>query len=94
MTEQSILVDRTDGVATVTLNLVERRNALTADSKEALREAVADVAKDPGVRAVVLASAGKGVLRRAGPRRACGDPRCWRGGCFRDRAGPLFTNHP
>jgi 2-(1,2-epoxy-1,2-dihydrophenyl)acetyl-CoA isomerase len=59
MTDQSILVDRTDAVATVTLDLVERRNALTVDSKEALRDAVADVAKDPGVRAVVLASAGK-----------------------------------
>ncbi|MGH3351530.1 MAG: enoyl-CoA hydratase/isomerase family protein [Nocardioides sp.] len=59
MTEQPVLVDRTEAVATITLNDPDRRNALTRASKEALRDAVADVARDQDVRAVVLTGAGK-----------------------------------
>ena len=63
--------DRTDGpvrldrdsesdaaVAVVTLNRPEQRNALTLELKEALRDALAEVAADPAVRAVVLTGSG------------------------------------
>jgi 2-(1,2-epoxy-1,2-dihydrophenyl)acetyl-CoA isomerase len=54
-----VLVDRADAVATVTLADPDHRNALTRALKEQLREAVADVAADEQVRAVVLAGSGK-----------------------------------
>lgn len=59
MTQQPVLVDRTGAVATITLNQPDRRNALTLAVKQALRDAVADVARDEGVRAVVVAGTGK-----------------------------------
>ena len=55
MTEQSVLVDRTAAVATITM----RAPALSRESKVALRDVLADVAGDPAVRAVVLAGGGK-----------------------------------
>ena len=54
-----VAVDRTAAVATITLNDPEHRNALTAAAKEALRDAVADVAADEQVRAVVLAGSAR-----------------------------------
>lgn len=56
MTDQTVLVDRTAGVATITMSAP----ALTLASKVALRDALADVASDPEVRAVVLAGGSKG----------------------------------
>jgi 2-(1,2-epoxy-1,2-dihydrophenyl)acetyl-CoA isomerase len=61
MTDQPLVVthEGPDGaVATLTLARPERRNALTRDLKEALRDAVADAARDDAVRAVVLAGEG------------------------------------
>ena len=58
MTENSVLVERTGAVATITMNRAERRNALTAEMKVELLGAVSTVAKDPQVRAVVLTGAG------------------------------------
>ncbi|KRB80095.1 enoyl-CoA hydratase [Nocardioides sp. Root190] len=55
MTTQSVLVDRTAAVATITMSAP----ALTLESKVALRDALAEVAKDPEIRAVVLAGGGK-----------------------------------
>ena len=55
MTQQTVLVDRTAGVATITM----RTPALTLESKVALRDAIADAAKDADVRAVVLAGGTK-----------------------------------
>lgn len=55
MTTQSVLVDRTAAVATITMSAP----ALTLESKVALRDALADAAKDPDVRAVVLAGGAK-----------------------------------
>ena len=59
MTDTPVAVDRTDAVAAITLNDPEHRNALTAASKVALRDAVADVAADERVRAVVLAGSAR-----------------------------------
>jgi 2-(1,2-epoxy-1,2-dihydrophenyl)acetyl-CoA isomerase len=48
-----------EAVAVVTLNRPDRRNALTVELKEALREALQAVAADDRVRAVVLAGSGR-----------------------------------
>lgn len=55
---EPVLVDRRDALAIVTINRPERRNALDAEAKVALREALAAVAEDDGVRAVVLTGSG------------------------------------
>jgi 2-(1,2-epoxy-1,2-dihydrophenyl)acetyl-CoA isomerase len=53
------------GIRTITLNRPERRNALNLALLEALRAELADAAADEGVRALVLAAAGKGFCAGA-----------------------------
>lgn len=53
-----VLVESRDAVAVVRINRPERRNALTAAVKVALRDALAGIAADDGVRAVVIAGEG------------------------------------
>jgi 2-(1,2-epoxy-1,2-dihydrophenyl)acetyl-CoA isomerase len=55
-----LLVDRAEGVATLTLNRPESMNSLSIELKEALLDATRDVSGDPSVRAVVLAGSGRG----------------------------------
>jgi enoyl-CoA hydratase/carnithine racemase len=56
-----LLVERADdGVATVTFNRPETLNALTFEGYRALRDTLRGFAEEPGVRAVVLAGAGRG----------------------------------
>ncbi len=55
----SVLRQIDGAVATITINRPEARNALTAQSKIALLEALRDCGADPGVRAVVLTGAGQ-----------------------------------
>ncbi|HEV2088927.1 MAG TPA: enoyl-CoA hydratase-related protein [Cryptosporangiaceae bacterium] len=55
----TLLVERTDGVAMLTLNRPDTMNSLSVELKEALLAALADVRDDGGVRAVVLAGAGR-----------------------------------
>lgn len=55
----TVLLDVTDGLATVTLNRAEGMNALTVEAKVALNEAVAAVAGDDRVRALVLTGSGR-----------------------------------
>jgi 2-(1,2-epoxy-1,2-dihydrophenyl)acetyl-CoA isomerase len=55
-----LLIDRTDAVATLTLNRKETMNALSIELKLALRAGLEEVAADPSVRAVVLTGAGMG----------------------------------
>jgi 2-(1,2-epoxy-1,2-dihydrophenyl)acetyl-CoA isomerase len=50
--------DPRDRVARLTLNRPERRNAINPQLRAALREGLADVLADPGVRAIVIAGAG------------------------------------
>lgn len=54
-----LLVDRADGVATVTFNRPESMNSLSVELKEALVDAIDDLADDATVRAVVLTGAGR-----------------------------------
>jgi 2-(1,2-epoxy-1,2-dihydrophenyl)acetyl-CoA isomerase len=55
----SLLVDRTDAVVTLTMNRPESMNSLDVDLKEALRDTLASLASDPACRAIVLTGAGK-----------------------------------
>jgi 2-(1,2-epoxy-1,2-dihydrophenyl)acetyl-CoA isomerase len=58
-TEAPVLVDVTDGVATVTLNRPGAMNSLDVATKDALLAALQEVADDPAVRCVVLTGTGR-----------------------------------
>jgi 2-(1,2-epoxy-1,2-dihydrophenyl)acetyl-CoA isomerase len=55
-----LLIDRADGVATLTMNRPESMNALSTELKDALVQALADVGTDDSIRAVVLTGSGRG----------------------------------
>lgn len=55
-----LLIERADGVATLTLNRPESMNSLSVALKLALLEALTEAAADAAVRAVVLTGAGRG----------------------------------
>jgi 2-(1,2-epoxy-1,2-dihydrophenyl)acetyl-CoA isomerase len=55
-----LLIDRNDGVATLTLNRPESMNSLSLELKNALVETLRDVGSDSSVRAVVLTGNGRG----------------------------------
>jgi 2-(1,2-epoxy-1,2-dihydrophenyl)acetyl-CoA isomerase len=55
----SLLVDRTDAVVTLTMNRPDSMNSLDVELKEALRDTLAELETDRSCRAIVLAGAGK-----------------------------------
>ena len=55
---EEVLVEVADGIATVTINRPERRNALSWDVVRRLRTALHGIKDDPAVRVVVLTGAG------------------------------------
>jgi len=55
---ESLLVDRSDSVVTLTLNRPAAMNALDVSLKESLRDTLAELEHDRSCRAVVLAGAG------------------------------------
>ena len=56
----SVLVQRVeDGIAALTLNRPEKRNALNGELVAALKKALEQTAADPSVRVVTLRGAGK-----------------------------------
>ncbi|WP_131105432.1 enoyl-CoA hydratase/isomerase family protein [Ornithinimicrobium sufpigmenti] len=58
--EQSpVLLDRADGVATLTLNRPEAMNSLDVATKEQLLAALREAAADPDIRCVVLTGTGR-----------------------------------
>jgi 2-(1,2-epoxy-1,2-dihydrophenyl)acetyl-CoA isomerase len=59
-TSPSLLVERGDGVLTLTLNRPDVLNSFNREMALALQAALADAAADPSVRAVVLTGAGRG----------------------------------
>lgn len=59
MTDQPVLLTRSDGVATIALNRPQARNALNRAAKEALLAALSEVAADASVRCVVLTGTGQ-----------------------------------
>jgi enoyl-CoA hydratase/carnithine racemase len=58
MTEAILLRDDADGVATLTLNRPQARNALSLAMLEALGQVLADIAADQNARVVVIRGAG------------------------------------
>jgi enoyl-CoA hydratase/carnithine racemase len=54
-----------DKIATITFNRPDRLNAYTAQMAESIRLAVADAARDPAVRVIVLTGAGRGFCAGA-----------------------------
>jgi enoyl-CoA hydratase/carnithine racemase len=65
MNSDSILLEKVDHVATVTLNEPATLNALTYDMVVCLAEIVDDLAGDADVRAVILTGAGRGFCSGA-----------------------------
>ena len=59
MSDQPVLLDIHEGVATITLNRPEAMNSLDRATKESLLEAVTRVAEDEAVRCVVLTGTGR-----------------------------------
>jgi enoyl-CoA hydratase/carnithine racemase len=59
MAYDALLYEVTDGVATVTINRPERRNALSWTVMTELRHALADARRDDDVRVIVLTGAGE-----------------------------------
>ena len=58
--EPILLREDKDGIATLTMNRPQQMNLLTSGMLQALQEAFDAIEKDPGIRVVVLAAAGKG----------------------------------
>ncbi|MDQ1751971.1 MAG: 2-(1,2-epoxy,2-dihydrophenyl)acetyl-CoA isomerase [Pseudonocardiales bacterium] len=55
-----LLIDRADGVVTLTMNRPESMNSLSVELKTALVDGLAEVSADASVRAVVLTGTGRG----------------------------------
>jgi 2-(1,2-epoxy-1,2-dihydrophenyl)acetyl-CoA isomerase len=58
--EQPLLTALADGVLTLTLNRPHRLNAFTAEMHRQLLHALREAARDPAVRVIVIAGAGRG----------------------------------
>jgi enoyl-CoA hydratase len=59
MSEESILYEKAEGIATITLNRPHKLNALSLESYRELRWAFQDAEKDGEVRAVILTGVGE-----------------------------------
>jgi len=55
---RSLLMDKADGIATLTMNRPEARNALDVPMREELVDALDEIERDPAVRVVILTGAG------------------------------------
>ena len=71
---QLVQCDSIDGVATLTLNRPEARNALTLELIRAMGDAVQRVATDPSLRVVVFAGAGKSFCAGMDLKAVASDP--------------------
>jgi len=58
VSEPALLVEKKDGVATLTMNRPEARNALNPEMMVRLADAWQDVNDDPAVRVAILTGAG------------------------------------
>ena len=56
---EELLLDVTDGVATITLNRPDAKNAVTPRMLDTLIDVLADLEENTDVRAIVLTGAGK-----------------------------------
>lgn len=55
-----LLLEKKDGIATMTLNAPDKLNAISTKMKESLFLAMDDVNKDDSVKVVILTGAGRG----------------------------------
>ncbi|MGH7322437.1 MAG: enoyl-CoA hydratase/isomerase family protein [Candidatus Rokuibacteriota bacterium] len=55
----TVLVDRADGIVTVTLNRPEARNALSLEMRQELESTLQDLGEDSSVRVLILCGAGE-----------------------------------
>ena len=75
MPADEVLYEVADHVATISFNRPERRNAVTFDTGEQLRDALARASADVDVRAVVLTGVGTAFCAGDDVEAAWGDPR-------------------
>jgi 2-(1,2-epoxy-1,2-dihydrophenyl)acetyl-CoA isomerase len=57
---EHLIFEKENGVAVLTMNRPEARNAMSGEMNEAMRATLEEVELDPTVRCVVLTGAGKG----------------------------------
>ena len=88
---EKILYDVSEGVATVTLNFPEKRNAMRAPMIQELGQALAAAEADEAVQAVVLTGAG-GHFSAGGDMGAAGAPPTLEGGLQRMQRGSQTVN--
>ena len=73
MDYEDLLLEKKDGIATITLNAPDKMNALTIEMRKSLLLAVDDVAEDDEVRVVIVTGAGRGFCSGADLSRGGGD---------------------
>src|SRR2546430_3793342 len=66
MADRVVLVEKTEGVAIITLNRPEQLNAMNAELNAALREAVARMNADDEVGCIVITGAGARAVSAGG----------------------------
>ncbi|MBI4186099.1 MAG: enoyl-CoA hydratase/isomerase family protein [Chloroflexi bacterium] len=54
---EDLLLEKKDGVATIILNVPDKRNAITTQMRKSLISAVSEIAQDDAVRAVIITGA-------------------------------------
>ncbi|MBT5228521.1 MAG: enoyl-CoA hydratase/isomerase family protein, partial [Proteobacteria bacterium] len=59
MTESVLLVEKSDRIATLTLNRPERMNALSLEMRRLFRDAIDDIRLDSSIGVVILTGAGR-----------------------------------
>ena len=57
---EHLIFEKENGVAVLTMNRPEARNAMSGEMNEAMRATLEEVELDPTIRCVVLTGAGKG----------------------------------
>ena len=65
MDYEDLLLEKSDGIATITLNVPDKRNALTIGMRKSLPLVVDDIARDDDVRVVIVTGAGRGFCSGA-----------------------------
>ncbi len=60
MTYKDLLLEKKDGIATITLNVPDKLNPLEARVTDSLFSAAEEIAKDDGVRVVIITGSGRG----------------------------------
>ena len=65
MNYEDLLLERKDGIATITLNAPDKLNALTIKMRKSLLLAADEVAKDDEVKVVIVTGAGRGFCSGA-----------------------------